>query len=72
MASMKKGETRAITTVTVTGSLAVARPDGTTALVLHTREAGSIAFEVDARAVEVLRRDLAAIETMLRRPQGQA
>lgn len=60
------------TTVTVLASWAAARPDGTTALVLNTKEAGPIAFSVDRKAIAALRRDLAACEQLLSQPRGQA
>ena len=67
-----KGNTRPITTVNVTDSQTVTRPDGTTALVLWTQELGPIAFRVDLRAVELLRSQLADAETILRTPIGRA
>lgn len=63
MAQFGGGE---FTTVTVTGSQALGRPDGRVSIRLQTRELGSIAFEVDQRAIDALRRDLAAAETLLR------
>ena len=60
------------TTVTVLSSSAGARPDGSTALLLQTRELGTIAFEVDQRAIDALRRDLTACEQVLSRKPGQA
>jgi hypothetical protein len=58
-------------TVTVLRSQAVGRPDGRVAIVLHTKELGSIAFEVHARAIAALRGDLAAAESLLRQSGEQ-
>jgi hypothetical protein len=54
------------TTVTVLRSQALGRPDGPVSIGLWTKEAGAIAFEVDQRAIDALRRDLVAAETLLR------
>ena len=59
------------TTLTVLGSQALGRPDGRVAIRLETKELGSIAFEVDQRAIDALRRNLAAAETLLRQPKTQ-
>lgn len=59
-------------TVTVTGSQALGRPDGRAAIRLQTKELGSIAFEVDQRAIDALRRDLRAAEKLLRQQTGRA
>jgi hypothetical protein len=69
---MAKGETRDHLTVTVLGSVAMARPNGRVAIRLVTKEAGSIAFEVDQRAIDALRRDLVVAERFLRQKPGQA
>ena len=63
---MKKGETKDCVTVTVTGSQSLARPDGLAAIRLLTKELGPLAFEVDQRAIDALRRSLALAETHLR------
>jgi ribosomal protein L25 (general stress protein Ctc) len=68
----KARETKPLRTVTVTGSQSVAGPDGHVAIVLYTKEAGPIAFEVDQRAIDALRREIAAAETFLRQPKGHA
>jgi hypothetical protein len=54
------------TTVTVTSSQALGRPDGRVAILLGTRELGAIAFEVDQHAIDTLRRELTAAEQLLR------
>ena len=59
-------------TVTVTKSFAVARPDGRLAMVLVTLEQGAIAFELDATAIHFLRRELDAIELMMKSKTGNA
>jgi hypothetical protein len=59
-------------TVTVIKSGASATADGRVALVLHTREVGTIAFEVDQQAIDVIRRDLLACENVLKSPKGKA
>ena len=60
------------TTVTVLRSQALGRPDNRAAIRLDTRELGSIAFEVDQKAIETLRRDLLAAEQFLRQQTGKA
>jgi hypothetical protein len=56
-----------IMTVHVTGSETMERPDARVAIRLDTRELGSIAFEVDQRAIDALRKQLAAAEQFLQR-----
>jgi hypothetical protein len=58
-------------TLTVLGSQAMGRADGRVSIRLETKEEGSIAFEVDQRAIDALRRDLAAAEQLLRQPNGK-
>lgn len=58
-------------TVTVLGSRLVARP-GSTALALVTKESGTIAFEVDLRAIEALRKSLDLAESLLRALPGNS
>jgi hypothetical protein len=53
-----------ITTLVVTGSRALARPDGSTAIELQT-DIGPVAFQVGQSEINTLRRDLTAAETML-------
>ncbi len=53
-------------TVTVVGSSTALRLDGTTALVLHTREMGAISFRVDQQAIDTLQAQLASAEAFLR------
>ena len=59
-------------TFTVVGSFSAARPDGRYAIVLETLEAGSIALEVNELAVMGLRRELNAIEAMMKQKPGHA
>jgi hypothetical protein len=59
--------TRDLITLTVVGSETLLRPDGRAAIRLDTRELGPIALEVDQRAIDTLRRQLANAETHLRR-----
>jgi hypothetical protein len=40
--------------------------DGKVAILLKTKELGTIAFEVDQRTIDALRRDLACAETLIR------
>ena len=68
---MAQRETKDHTTVTVLGSQALGRPDGRAAIRLQTKELGSIAFEVDQRAIDALRRDLVAAEQLLRQPTSK-
>lgn len=65
-------KTNMLDTVTVIGSRAVATADGRFALALETKEAGTIAFEVDAQAVQLLRASLDKIETLRRQSPGKA
>lgn len=65
-------QSRNVVTLTVLGSQAMGRPDGRAAIRLETKERGSIAFEVDQHAIDVLRRELATAETFLRQPTGKA
>ncbi len=57
--------------LTVVGSQCLARADGTAAIRLETKELGSIAFEVTQRAIEILRRELALAEQILRHPTSK-
>lgn len=55
-----------LVTVRVMGSQALGKPDGAAIrLILSTGQ--SIAFEVDQRAIDALRRDLTAAENLLKR-----
>jgi hypothetical protein len=54
-------------TVTVIHSWPLARPDGSTALLLQTKEEGCIAFRVDAQAIELSRKQLTDCEIVLSR-----
>lgn len=58
-------------TLTVLRSQALGRADGRVSIRLETKEEGSIAFEVDQRAIDALRRDLLAAEQLLRQPTGK-
>jgi hypothetical protein len=68
----KPRRVRMLTTVTVQRSQVVARPDGATALVLTLKETGPIAFVLTLETIEILRRELATAESILRRPVGNA
>src|SRR5258708_3156539 len=59
-------------TVTMVDSRTLTRADGTTSLRLDTKEFGSIAFRIDLKAIEILRRELATAEAFLRQPTGKA
>ena len=59
-------------TVTVTKSFAAARPDGRYSMVLETLEQGAIAFELNSIAIRFLRRELDAIELMMKSKIGNA
>ncbi|MCP2218508.1 MULTISPECIES: hypothetical protein [Bradyrhizobium] len=54
------------TTLTVTYSETLIRPDGRAAIMLETRERGPIAFEVDLEAIAALRRHLTVAEQHIR------
>ena len=68
---MRALQNRGVTTVIVTGSQPMVRPDGRAAIRLETRQLGSIAFEVDQLAIDALRQALAAAETHLRLSKNQ-
>ncbi len=68
---MPQFETSDYRTVTVLASQAMGRADGRVSIRLETKEEGSIAFEVDQRAIDALRRDLSAAEQLLRQPTGK-
>jgi hypothetical protein len=53
-------------------SKTVARADGRVAIVLDTQERGPIAFEVNLQSIDMLRRELARAETLLRQTTGKA
>ena len=57
-------KTSLFTTVTVTGSQAMARPDG--AAIRLVMKEGTIVFSVDQKAIDALRRDLAVADQHLR------
>ena len=59
-------------TITVLSSWAAATPDGRTALVLETVQSGTIAFEVDTKAVAAIRDSLASIEQLWAHKPGHA
>ena len=58
-------------TAIVTGSQALARPDGRFAILLKTSQ-GAIALEVNSTALRFLRRELDAIELMMKSKAGNA
>lgn len=60
-----KARSGSFKTVTVTHSWPVAKPDGSTAILLQTEEAGCIAFRVDRKAVALLRKQLSDCEALL-------
>jgi hypothetical protein len=55
--------------LTVIASSTLFRPDGRAAILLETRQAGTIAFEVNQGAIDALRRHLARAEQFLRQPR---
>jgi hypothetical protein len=70
---MTATETKSVLWVNVELSETVTRPDtGSSALCLHTKELGRIAFAVDQRAIDAIRGTLDKIELGLRQPQGRA
>lgn len=58
-------------TLTILSSQALGNAQGRVAIRLETKELGSIAFEVDQRAIDALRGDLVAAEQLLRQPTGK-
>jgi hypothetical protein len=55
------------TNVTVLLSHALGSPEaGEIAILLETKELGTIAFEVDQQTIDALRKDLACAETLVR------
>jgi hypothetical protein len=60
-----------LTTVTVTSSETLLRPDGRAAIQIDTRDLGTIAFEVDQLAIDALRRSIAAAEAHLRQSKDR-
>jgi hypothetical protein len=69
---MATPEIRQIPWVTVVMSETVTRDDGTSALCLHTQEAGPVAFAVDQRAIDAIRGHLDKIELGLQHAAGRA
>jgi hypothetical protein len=65
---MTQGRNRGVMTLTVIGSQVLARADGRVAIRLETRQRGSIAFEINQKAIDTLRRQLATAEKILRQP----
>jgi hypothetical protein len=61
-----------LNTVTVISSRPLIHPEGRYAIELTTREVGPIAFEVDLRAIQILRKDLASIEASMNLLPGTA
>jgi hypothetical protein len=60
-----------LNTVTVTAARLVGR-EGATALALVTKEAGTIAFEIDLHAIEIIRKTLDLAENLLRAQSGNS
>jgi hypothetical protein len=58
--------------LTVLASSTLFRPDGRAAIQLETRQAGTIAFEVNQGAIDALRRHLARAEQFLRAEDKEA
>lgn len=69
---MSPQKTPAVKFVTVVRSESLLRPDRRAAIQLVTRELGPIAFEVDRRAIDALRRHLSTVEAFLRQEPGNA
>lgn len=63
-------QTSKYTTVTVLRSKPLHRPDGRSAILLETQEIGPIAFEVDQKAIDALRKAIASAETHIHRSQA--
>lgn len=68
---MDKSETKELQTLTVMASSTAASADGRVAIVLHTKQEGSIAFEVDERAIAALRNEITVAESFLRLKAGK-
>jgi len=62
---MTIGKTENYETLTVTGSIAVAKPDGG-AILLNTVERGSIVFAITLQGIEGLRQSLTEVEQHIR------
>ena len=60
-----------LNTVTVIAARLVGR-EGATALALVTKEAGTIAFEIDLQAIETIRKTLVLAVNFLRGQQGNS
>ena len=60
-----------LNTVTVVSARLVGR-EGATALALVTKEAGTIAFEIDLHAIETIRKTLDLAENFLRAQTGNS
>jgi len=56
---------RTTVTLLLSHALGIAA-DGRVAISLKTKELGTIAFEIDQRTIDALRRDLACAETLVR------
>ncbi len=68
---MERGETKLLTTLIVTGSSTAVDPLGRVSIVLETTT-GSIAFLVDAQAIQALRAELATAEAFLGQAIGRS
>ena len=67
---MKQGETKDLKTLRVEGVTAAATADGRVALLLHLKDQ-TIGLEMNQQRVDEMRKQLAAIETFLRRKTGK-
>ena len=61
---------RSVDTVTVLGSQVMARADGRVSIRLDLRGRNPIALELNLHDLDVLRRNLVEVETILRRSTG--
>jgi hypothetical protein len=68
---MAERKTSDPTTMTVTSSETLVRPDGRCAILFETLEYGPIAFEVNQQPIDALRQALALAETHLRQSKNQ-
>jgi hypothetical protein len=67
---MTIGKTDDYETLTVTGSVSVARPDGG-AILLKTLERGSIVFAITLQGIAGLRQSLSEVEQHIRQIENQ-
>jgi hypothetical protein len=69
---MSPQKTPAVKFVTVLRSESLLHPEKRAAIQLITRELGTIAFEVDQRVIDALRRHISTIESFLKQKGGNA